>query len=154
MLGQIETGKSAPTITLLWKIAQALGAPISDLISSQSAPRACVLRNQKLRTATLGGGHLQLRSYSPVGSGLDISELRLAPGHRESFAALSTATHVTLIVNRGTIAVEINGNPPETLATGDAILFEPNHEHSFSNAGAEDAVAYLIIAPLRTAGGR
>ena len=25
MLGQIETGKSAPTITLLWKVSKALG---------------------------------------------------------------------------------------------------------------------------------
>ena len=34
MLGQIETGKSAPTIGLLWKVATALGVPFASLIAA------------------------------------------------------------------------------------------------------------------------
>ncbi len=35
MLGQIENGKSTPTIGLLWKIATALGLPFATLLDSQ-----------------------------------------------------------------------------------------------------------------------
>ncbi|HML28970.1 MAG TPA: helix-turn-helix transcriptional regulator, partial [Hyphomicrobium sp.] len=37
MLGQIETGKSAPTINLLGRIAEALKVSVSGLISSPGA---------------------------------------------------------------------------------------------------------------------
>ena len=43
MLGQIETGKSVPTVTLAWKIAQALAVPVAALIEAPRAPRALVM---------------------------------------------------------------------------------------------------------------
>lgn len=41
MLGQIELGQSAPTITVLWCIAQALGVQLQDFLASEvtQAPR-------------------------------------------------------------------------------------------------------------------
>src|SRR5215475_14285372 len=44
MLSQIETGKSQPTLGLLWKIATALGVPFATLLDSQKVRGTQVLR--------------------------------------------------------------------------------------------------------------
>ena len=44
MLGQIETGKSVPTIALLWKVANALHVPFANLLQTEVARGAVVLR--------------------------------------------------------------------------------------------------------------
>ena len=43
MLGQIETGKSVPTVSLLWKVADALGVPVTELIATQTGSTTVVL---------------------------------------------------------------------------------------------------------------
>jgi DNA-binding XRE family transcriptional regulator len=44
MLGQIETGKSTPTISLLWKVATALDVPFANLLAAQTARGTVVLK--------------------------------------------------------------------------------------------------------------
>src|SRR5438067_6275688 len=44
MLGQIELGQSAPTINVLWKIAQALDEPFSALLADARPPGPRVVR--------------------------------------------------------------------------------------------------------------
>src|SRR3954451_23981539 len=46
MLGQIETGKSAPTISLLWKVVTALEIPFATLIAAQEPGGTVVLRRE------------------------------------------------------------------------------------------------------------
>lgn len=41
MLGQIETGRSAPSISLLWKITTALGVPFATLLDRYPSTITC-----------------------------------------------------------------------------------------------------------------
>lgn len=43
MLGQIENGRSVPTVTLLWRIARALDAALSELLGDAPVPKAQLL---------------------------------------------------------------------------------------------------------------
>ena len=43
MLGQIELGKSTPTINVLWKVAQALEVSFSTLLGHRERPKTVVL---------------------------------------------------------------------------------------------------------------
>ncbi len=43
MLGQIETSKSVPTISILWKIATALGVPFAHLLVAERTQHGAVL---------------------------------------------------------------------------------------------------------------
>src|SRR5579859_36985 len=52
MLGQIELGQSAPTINVLWKIAQALEVTFSALISARTQSGALVLRATESKILT------------------------------------------------------------------------------------------------------
>lgn len=156
MLGQIETGKSAPTINLLWKIAKALDVELGELISSPEPSPPVVLRGDQLRTSKLSDGRYETRIYAqPVCTlSYEASELRIAPRHSEQFAPLAHGLHATLIVSQGTLIVTVGGAISETLESGDAILFDASRTHSISNEGDISATAYLIIAPLRFVGSK
>ena len=54
MLSQIETGKSAPTINLLWKISTALGVPFATLLDNQKVHGPVVLRRQDAKILASG----------------------------------------------------------------------------------------------------
>src|SRR5881409_3494887 len=56
MLGQIELGQSAPTINVLWKIAQALDVSFSALIAAPRAGETLVLRASEARRLTSQDG--------------------------------------------------------------------------------------------------
>lgn len=148
MLGQIETGKSAPTITLLWKVATALDVAISELIESEKAPRSYIIRGSTLRGTSLSEGKVEIVGYTLPGRPLpfEISQLRVAAGHRQAFPPLATRALALLIVNTGIVSVQAGGGAPEVLETEDAILFEAGQPYEVSNEGAEDAILYLVAA--------
>jgi transcriptional regulator with XRE-family HTH domain len=56
MLGQIETGKSTPTISLLWKVATALAVPFATLIASQESVGTIVLQRDKAKILSSSDG--------------------------------------------------------------------------------------------------
>lgn len=155
MLGQIETGKSVPTVTLLWKIATALGVPVSQLIDCPRTPRAVLLRREDARLVTSSGGQFALRPFTAQGFALhaDFAELNLATGHRETAAAHAPGTRATLAVTAGTIEITLGGGAALSLSAGDAILFEADEAQTYANPGEKDAVAYLVVVPPRNGGG-
>jgi len=60
MLGQIETGKSTPTISLLWKIATALDVPFANLLAAQASSGTAVLRREDAKV--LSDGEAEINS--------------------------------------------------------------------------------------------
>lgn len=156
MLGQIETGKSAPTITLLWKVAKALGVSVADLISAPPPAPALVLRQNSVRRLSLSGGLFCQYIFAPPGSasGYEASFLEISPGHREVFAPLASGVHATLVVSEGSLVVQIGDGEAEHIAEGDAILFNADQTHSFANLAGGTATAYLIVASLRNLGSK
>lgn len=149
MLGQIETGKSAPTIPLLWKVANALGVALSALIEdAATAPRCTILRRNALRGTALSDGKVQVLGYALPGRPLqfEATQLRLAAGHTETFPALCAKTVALLIVNAGIISVHADGMAPEVLEKDDAILFEAGQAYALSNSSAAEAILYLLVS--------
>lgn len=146
MLGQIETGKSAPTVTLLWKVSTALGVALSDLLESTKTSSNIVIRRNKLRAVPLSEGRAESVAYTAPGLRFEVIQLRLVGGHTELFVPLGSRALAFLILTSGTIAVCPDGCPSETLAAGDAILFDADSRYEVSNEGTEDAIAYLIVS--------
>ncbi len=154
MLGQIETGKSIPTVTLVWKIASALGVSAAALIASPKRARAVVLPKSGARLITCSEGRYILRAFaSPeIVQGIKFYELRIAPGHRELVNAYGPGTCISFAVATGSIEVGIGETEPVQLAEGDGILFEADVVQSYFNPSAVTATAYLVIGPSRNRG--
>jgi transcriptional regulator with XRE-family HTH domain len=100
MLGQIETGKSVPTIALLWKVANALNVPFANLLQSDDPRGAVVLRRSEAKLLTSSQGQFTSRALFPFESGrrVEFYELKIAPLHREAAEAHAPGTRENLFV--------------------------------------------------------
>lgn len=154
MLGQIETGKSVPTIGLLWKIAVALGVPFASLIAAEDAGGTLVLRRANAKLLSSNQGQFTSRALFPFDSErkVEFYELRLAPLHRENADAHAPGTRENLVVARGAVEITSGSGRPVALSEGDAILFEADVPHSYRNLGTEEAILFLVMTYVEAIG--
>ena len=68
MLGQIETGKSAPTINLLARIADALKVSVPSLLSSSLTGGTVVVSRDSATVLTSSDGSFICRALFPLGN--------------------------------------------------------------------------------------
>jgi transcriptional regulator with XRE-family HTH domain len=146
MLGQVELGQSAPTINVLWKIARALDVTFSALISRHSESGTTVLRAVEAKLLTSHDGQFVSRALFPFDEPrrVEFYELRIAAGKREEADPHPAGTVENLVVNAGALEVGL-GAITHRLETGDAIVFEADVPHAYTNPGATDAVVYLVM---------
>jgi transcriptional regulator with XRE-family HTH domain len=147
MLGQIELGRSSPTVGVLWKIAQALDLPISALISGPESQATTVLPQAEARLLVSGDKGFSSRALFPATarSRAGFYELRLAAGTSERFEALPQGTVGNLVVLRGQLEIALRGQTYR-LEKGDAFFYEADVAHQFRNADADEAVIYQVIS--------
>lgn len=153
MLGQIETGKSTPTISLLWKIATALDVPFANLLATQATHGTVVLKREAAKVLSSSDGRFTSRALFPFENErrVEFYELRLAPNHREDAEAHAPGTKENLIVAKGTVEIS-TARERSVLAEGDAILFEADVRHSYRNLGSAEAVLYLVMTYVEAIG--
>jgi transcriptional regulator with XRE-family HTH domain len=154
MLGQIETGKSAPTIGLLWKVATALGVPFASLIAADDTRGTAVFRRSNAKLLSSNQGLFTSRALFPFDDErhVEFYELRLSPLHREDAEAHAPGTRENLVVARGSVEIVSGFGRPVTLNEGDAILFNADVPHSYRNLGAEEAVLFLVMTYVEAIG--
>lgn len=154
MLGQIETGKSAPTIGLLWKIATALGVPFARLIATEEAHHPQVFRRTDAKLLTSNQGQFTSRALFPYDGERQVEfyELKLGPLHREVAEAHAPGTRENLVVAKGAVEITTGAERPVILTEGDAILFDADVPHSYHNLGTDEAVLFLVMTYVETVG--
>jgi transcriptional regulator with XRE-family HTH domain len=154
MLSQIETGKSAPTINLLWKISTALGVPFATLLDSQKTHGTVVLRRNEAKVLASRDGKFTSRALFPFDGErkVEFYELRLAPRHTEYAEAHAAGTVENLVIVSGKVEIRQDREAPSILAEGDAIVFEADVPHSYRNLSDEETVAYLVMTYVETVG--
>ena len=154
MLGQIENGKSTPTIGLLWKIATALGLPFATLLDSQETRGTVVLRHDRAKILSSSDGKFTSRALFPFDGArkVEFYELRLAPRHLEAASAHAPGTMENIVVVAGAIEVRPGTEPPSRLDEGDAIVFEADVPHTYRNLGDREEVLYLVMTYVETVG--
>jgi transcriptional regulator with XRE-family HTH domain len=146
MLGQIELGQSAPTINVLWKIARALDVTFATLIQARDAGGSTVLKKAQSKVLTSQGGQFSSRALFPFDGPrrAEFYELRLAPRFAEVADAHAPGTVENLVVAEGQLELLV-GKETHRLDTGDAIVFEADVAHTYTNSGAKDCVMYLVM---------
>lgn len=146
MIGQIELGKSTPTINVLWKIATALDVPFSALISEGKSSGLTVLRADRARRILSRDGGFSSRALFPMDRprSVEFYELRLSPHAVEHADAHPPATFENLVVTSGSVEIAM-GAERQLLGPGDAILFQADVPHTYRNPGADEAVMYLVM---------
>ncbi len=152
MLGQIELGRSAPTINVVWKIARALGVPFSALVSSRSEGGPVLLRGDRAKRLTSHDGKFTSRALFPFDAprNVEFYELRLAPLGVEDADPHPPGTMENIVVCQGTVEITVDGQR-FLLATNDALVFQADTPHVYRNPANADAVMYLVMTYSLTA---
>lgn len=146
MLGQVELGRSTPTINVLWKIARAFGVSFSALITDPTAAHPTVLRAAKAKVLTSHTGAFVSRALFPFDSPrtVEFYELRLSPASVERADAHPPRTRENLVVARGELGMVVGGTR-HRLSAGDAILFDADLPHEYWNETSEPLHMYLVM---------
>jgi transcriptional regulator with XRE-family HTH domain len=146
MLGQIELGRSVPTINLLWKVTRALEVPFAALTGGPDIRGTAVLRGDDAKVLVSQTGQFRSRALFPFDSQrkVEFYELRLNPGGLEVADPHAPGTMENLVVARGTVEVVIEGEQ-HVLEAEDAILFEADVPHSYKNLGQVEAQIFLVM---------
>jgi len=153
MLSQVELGKSAPTINVLWKIARALGVTFSALLSTDLDTSPVLLRESSAKRLTSLDGSFSSRALFPFDRPrrVEFYELRLKPHAVEEADPHPAGTAENIVVNIGAVTITA-GNSAHELSRGDALLFAADVPHSYRNRGDDDAIMYLVMTYAETLG--
>ena len=147
MLGQVELGRSMPTIGVLWKIARSLDAPLTAFTSLQGNRDLTVIRADRSKILSSLDGRVQSRALFPHDKDrrVEFYELRIKAGGAEEGMGHQSGTVENLVVTEGILEVMV-GQHFMRLAAGDAALFNADTQHRYSNPGERDALAYLVVS--------
>jgi len=146
MLRQIELGASVPTISLLWKVAQALDTPFSAMITDSEAHGTVLMRADQAKILMSANGSFMSRALFPFNGQqrAEFYKLSLGPNAEEIAEAHAPGTIENLTLVSGSVEIVVAG-VSYVLKTDDAIQFEADVPHSYRNLKAEPASLYLVM---------
>lgn len=144
-LSQIETLKSNPSLSVLWKIAVGLQIPFSELLGD-SGPTANLLRRTDVQVLRSSDGRLESRPLSPAGSArdLEVYELRLAGRSSHAAEAHAPGTKELIIVLSGVLRMHV-GTDRYELGPGDSLAFPADRPHVYENPGGGEARYHNLV---------
>lgn len=153
MLSQIELGKSAPTISLLWKVARALEVPFAALTTVTAGHGTVVMRAGQFKYLSSGDGSFTSRALFPYDSPrrVEFYELVLREGCVEKAEPHAPGTTENIAVSAGSVEIEVAG-AVHHLSEGEAILFEADVPHSYRNVGRAPARLFLVMTYVESIG--
>ncbi|MEI8256037.1 MAG: rhodanese-like domain-containing protein [Deltaproteobacteria bacterium] len=151
LLGQVEIGRAAASIGVVWKLAQTLGVPFSALLSSEPRLGTTVTRRADAKRLLSADGRFSSRALYPFGDpkSAEFYELYLAPHSREDAEAHRPGTSENLVVTAGRLELHI-GRDVRQLEPGDSVIFSADVPHSYVNPGKDPCWMYLVMNYART----
>ena len=147
MLGQVEAGESAPTISFLWKVARGLDVRFADLLGEESAGDVVVLPADTSKVLRSGDGGFESRALFPFDKHrrAEFYELRLRGGYVERAEAHAEGTYENIVVHSGRLRLTVGAGEAVDLRPGDSVFFRADVPHVYENPGTRDAVMYLVM---------
>jgi XRE family transcriptional regulator, regulator of sulfur utilization len=144
-LSQIETQRSNPSLSVLWKIAVGLGIPFSELLGD-AGPTANLLRRTDAQVLRSADGRLESRPMTPAGFSrdLEVYELRLSGRSQHVAEAHGAGTKELIVVLSGLLRMHV-GSDKFDLGPGDSLAFPADRPHTYENPGGGEARYHNIV---------
>ena len=149
MLSQIERAQANPTVAVVWRLANALGVPIADLLGAAPVPEAPAITRVAAHAAPSlrsPDGLCELRILGPVELAGQFEWYALslqAGGVLDSQAhEPGTQEHLTLTSGRMEVSVADSSQP---LKPGETARYAADKPHRIRNTGKAAASAWLVV---------
>ncbi|MGM9923519.1 MAG: helix-turn-helix domain-containing protein [Bacillus sp. (in: firmicutes)] len=143
MIAQIEKGKSNPTVTTLWKIANGLQVSFSVFMKEGDGPKVTTITVDELESIIDEDGNYLVYSIFPYHpeKKFEIYAIDLKPGFRHN--AERHLGEEYILLKSGELTLKVN-NEEYVLKTGEALSFAADVDHSYINA-TEDMVSFYNV---------
>ena len=145
-LSMIERGRTSPSVSTLYKLADALGIPVTDFFAPAPHKQNAVLINADARTRVpfsngvwegLGGESFTGRVQPFV--------LTLESGGNSGQHAMVHTGHEFVFCMRGKLEYLVENNLYE-LEAGDSLLFAAQLSHRWRNPGSTVTTALILLS--------
>ena len=146
MVSAVESGRKAPTVLVLDRIATGLDTSIARLLGDERTGRVVLLRRAEQEVARDRAGW-ERRILSPVLPGVEFELMRTTIGAGVDagvFSPHAPGSREYLAVERGTLRLTLDGTAHD-LRAGDSIYYAGDCLHGFANPGAGPCVYYLAM---------
>ncbi|MEH6527114.1 MAG: XRE family transcriptional regulator [Sneathiella sp.] len=147
MLSQIERNETNPTLAIVWRLAEALGESIDDLIKgSEDQHSLTVINNSSVPVLNDTKEQYSLRVLGPASLVNDMEwyELTLKPGGQLTSAAHTARTTEHLTVLSGELEITA-GAEKDRVLEGETARYAADQPHSIGNPSDQDARALLVV---------
>lgn len=134
-LSTVERTSRGASLSLLRRIAEALGVTVTALISNPDGVPKAVVRNGEGRQLPSLGRGIRIRELASGPRMMDCQEWLLSPGAgSEGFYHHEGEEFIRVL--QGTFEIEVEGLGLATLNEGDSIYFESRRAHSWRCVGS------------------
>ncbi len=148
MLSQIEREKANPTIAITWRLANALGVGLGELLSNQAPELEVIRLLEPHETPTLPGNHagymLRILGTMELAGKFEWYELHLASKGELVSNPHDPGTTEHLTVLAGNLELEV-ANQIKKIKTGGTARYQADVPHAIRNPGKTEARALLVV---------
>jgi transcriptional regulator with XRE-family HTH domain len=148
MLSQIERGQANPTLAVTYRIAQAFGLSIGELVDDPAtAANIEVVHGNDPANLFRADDHCRIRTLSPLHmeKSVEFYEITLEPGATLTSAAHFEGARELLTISAGQAQLR-SSDTQCTLFKGDSAHYRADLDHSISNTGDKPLVAFLVVS--------
>lgn len=148
MLSQIEREKANPTIAITWRLANALGVQIGELLATSERDLETIRVTDAHETPTLPGHHagyvLRILGPMELAGKYEWYELTLAPGGELASQGHDPGAQEHMTLLHGSVEVEV-GNDKKKVKLGGTARYPADLLHIIRNVGKTEAKALLVV---------
>ncbi|MCP4989090.1 MAG: helix-turn-helix domain-containing protein [Colwellia sp.] len=143
-LANMENDQSNPSITLVVKVAKALGVSVDDLISRQSAHVTEVYRKD-MPIIQLDDGKFSSTRTSPISTqNLQINDISMMPNCYCKGVPHPEGSHELFLCLEGNATVEVQGEK-YVVEAGNLIYFHGHLPHCYGNESLKPVHAVAVV---------
>jgi transcriptional regulator with XRE-family HTH domain len=150
MLSEIERQRANPTLAVAYRIAQAFGISLGELVQMPNATHQIdVIRADDRTYHFRSDAHCSIRTLSPLNleKSVEFYEVVLRPGGVLKSEPHFEGARELLTVERGAVRVA-SGDDTAAVQRGDSAHYRADVPHCIENPGAEEAVVFLVVTYL------
>jgi len=149
MLSQIERSQANPTVAVVWRLANALGVALSELLGTPAAPAApavSVVAAHATPSLRSPDGLCELRILGPIelAGQFEWYELQVRPGGALVSQPHERGSREHLSVLAGTLEVTA-GEEHARLKAGETARYAVDVAHAIRNPARTPATALLVV---------
>lgn len=145
-LSMIERGRASPSVSTLYKLAEALGISITSFFSSETDKKQVVFLQSDVRTrVSFTRGIFEALGGEQFVGRVEPFLLTLENNANSGPRSMAHTGHEFVFCLRGQLEYQVERQVYE-LSAGDSLLFAAQLKHRWKNKGGNVATALIIIS--------